>query len=68
MQFRIFKMILLIVTFIVNHSANSQSDKKLTYKEYLSEGAPTKKEIDVFLKDLSWARFDGELGYILENP
>ncbi len=67
MQFRIFKLILLIVAFIVNNSANSQIDKKMTYKEYLSEGAPTKKEIDVFLNDLSWARFDPEFGYILGN-
>ena len=67
MQSRIFKLILLIVTFIVNNPANSQIEKKMIYKEYLSEGAPTKKEIDVFLNDLSWARFDPELGYILGN-
>lgn len=45
----------------------TQSAEKMTYDQYLREGAPSQKEIDVFLNELSWAQFDPELGYILGN-
>ncbi len=39
-----------------------------TLKEYIFQHIPKKKEIDVFLNDkLTWARFDPELGYTLNN-
>jgi len=39
----------------------------MTYKDYLTEGLPSKKEIDVFLNEHSWAKFDPEVGYTLGN-
>jgi len=41
--------------------------QKKTFAEYIKETVPTKKEIDVFLNETSWARFDRDLGYILGN-
>jgi hypothetical protein len=38
-----------------------------TYKEHIRKGLPEKKEIDVFLNEISWAKFDPELGYVLGN-
>ena len=37
----------------------------MTYEQYIRSGVPAKKEIDVFLNELSWAKFDPEMGYIL---
>ena len=42
-------------------------EEKLSFEEYIKEGVPAKKEIDVFLNDMSWAKFDPEVGYILGN-
>lgn len=39
----------------------------MTYEEYIKGGLPSRKEIDVFTRELSWARFDPEVGYILGN-
>ena len=41
--------------------------QKKSFAEYTKETVPTKKEIDVFLNETSWARFDRDLGYILGN-
>ena len=38
-----------------------------SFEQYIREGVPTKKDIDVFLNDISWARFDPDVGYILSN-
>lgn len=45
----------------------SQIETKMTYRDYLMEGLPTEKEIDVFLNEQSWAKFDPEVGYTLGN-
>jgi len=39
----------------------------MSFEEYIRSGVPAKKEIDVFLTELSWAKFDPDLGYILGN-
>ncbi len=39
----------------------------MSYSQYIRQGIPVKKEIDVFLNDLSWAKFDAETGYVLGN-
>ena len=41
--------------------------QKKTFAEYIKKTVATKKEIDVFLNETSWARFDRDLGYILGN-
>ncbi|MHC4418924.1 MAG: hypothetical protein ACYSU6_10115 [Planctomycetota bacterium] len=43
------------------------TEQKKSFAEYLTEGVPTKKDIDVFLNDISWAQFDPDVGYILSN-
>ncbi len=41
--------------------------EKKSFKEYIKEGVPAKKDIDVFLNDVSWAKFDPDVGYIMGN-
>ena len=38
-----------------------------SFEEYIRETVPTRKEIDVFLNEMSWAQFDRDIGYILGN-
>lgn len=38
-----------------------------SYIDYVRKSTLTKKEIDVFLKENSWAQFDPDVGYILGN-
>ena len=45
---------------------NTKDDKK-SFAQYIKESVPTRKEIDVFLNDMSWAQFDQDVGYILGN-
>lgn len=48
-------------------SAYSQSNPVMSFKEYIEKGLPDKKELDVFINELSWASFDPEVGYKLGN-
>ena len=41
--------------------------QKPTFAEYVRDIVPTKEEIDVFLNEISWARFDKDVGYVLGN-
>jgi hypothetical protein len=41
--------------------------QKPTFAEYVKDTVPTKREIDVFLDEISWARFDKDVGYVLGN-
>ena len=43
------------------------AQEKKSFREYIKEGVPTKKDIDVFLSGMSWAKFDPDVGYILGN-
>ena len=43
------------------------TQQKKTFAVYIKETVPIKKEIDVFLNETSWARFDRDLGYVLGN-
>jgi len=43
------------------------TEQKKSFQEYIREGVPTKKDIDVFLNEMSWAQFDRDVGYILGN-
>ena len=45
--------------------ASAQEGK--SFREYIRETVPTRKEIDVFLNEMSWAQFDRDIGYILGN-
>ena len=41
--------------------------KRMSFEEYIRDSVPTRKEIDVFLNEMSWAQFDRDIGYILGN-
>jgi len=38
-----------------------------SFEEYIRETVPARREIDVFLNEMSWAQFDRDTGYILGN-
>jgi len=40
---------------------------KRTFAEYVKDTVPGKREIDVFLNETSWVRFDRDVGYVLGN-
>ncbi len=46
---------------------HAQNQTTMTYEAYIRSGAPSEREIDVFLNERSWAQFDAELGYVLGN-
>ncbi len=46
---------------------SANADEKPCFEEYLRANVPQRREIDVFLNELSWARFDPEVGYVLDN-
>jgi hypothetical protein len=41
--------------------------KQMSFEEYIRDSVPKRKEIDVFLNEMSWAQFDQDIGYILGN-
>ncbi|MBW7991538.1 MAG: hypothetical protein FVQ84_16215 [Planctomycetes bacterium] len=41
--------------------------EQISFEEYIRESVPVRKEIDVFLNDISWAQFDRDIGYIMGN-
>jgi len=41
--------------------------KRKSFEEHIRETVPTRKEIDVFLNEMSWAQFDRDVGYTLGN-
>ncbi|MHC4432986.1 MAG: hypothetical protein ACYTBS_14180 [Planctomycetota bacterium] len=43
------------------------ANPRRSFREYVRETVPKRKEIDVFLDELSWARFDKDVGYVLGN-
>lgn len=40
---------------------------QMSFEEYIRDSVPKRKEIDVFLNEMSWAQFDRDIGYILGN-
>ena len=48
-------------------AGSDQTDKKPSFEEYIRTHVPARREIDVFLNEMSWAQFDPEVGYILGN-
>lgn len=48
-------------------TANSAPPQKAapTFENYIRSHLPSKEELDVFLNDVSWAKFDPEVGYTL---
>ena len=59
-------VILLIVASSVTFGQTKER-RRISFEEYIRETVPTRKEIDVFLNEMSWAQFDRDIGYILGN-
>jgi hypothetical protein len=57
---------LLIVASSVAFGQAAEQERK-SFEEHIRETVPTRKEIDVFLNEMSWAQFDRDIGYILGN-
>jgi hypothetical protein len=48
-----------------SEAAPPPRDASPTFESYIRSHLPSKKELDVFLNDVSWAKFDSEVGYTL---
>lgn len=64
---QIIKTISILITCLINHVASAQRTSDLTYKDYIRKNVAVRQEIDVFLNELSWAKFDSVTGYKLGN-
>ena len=59
---------LLTILLIIAVSASGQPEiKSMSFEQYIRENIPAKAAIDIFLNELSWAKFDPETGYKLGN-
>jgi hypothetical protein len=47
--------------------AADQAERKISFEDYIRANVASKKEIDVFLNEMSWAQFDPDVGYTLGN-
>lgn len=64
MTLRTFIPFLITVFFLRNVTAQSGNE---SYINYLKENLPQKSEIDMFLQEKGWVKFDVESGYTLNN-
>ena len=60
------KTLFFSTAFLIISAYSAMCQKSVpTFEQYIRKGLPEKKEIDVFLKEISWAKFDPEVGYVL---
>lgn len=59
-------MIFLIAACLVDFGQATERQQN-SFEEYIRDTVPARKEIDVFLNEMSWAQFDPDIGYILGN-
>ena len=52
---------------LLSTAFGQEQKETVTFARYLRDSAVPKSVIDTFLNENSWARFDGELGYVLGN-
>lgn len=64
---RILTVLFFVLLTPVFSPAADQADKKISLKDFIRANVASKKEIDVFLHEMSWAQFDPDVGYILGN-
>jgi len=63
----IIRTILLLIAAGSAGVGRAGEQKPKSFEEYIRETVPTRREIDVFLNEMSWAQFDRDVGYILGN-
>ncbi len=59
-------ILLVILTGSVTFGRDGNQERK-SFEEHIRTAVPVRKEIDVFLNEMSWAQFDRDIGYILGN-
>ena len=59
--------ILAIVPSSVACGQDASPEARPSYNDYIRTHLPDKRELDVFLNEMSWAQFDPEVGYTLGN-
>jgi hypothetical protein len=62
--FRIMLLFILASSVVFGRGATGE---RKSFEEHIKTSIPTRKEIDVFLNEMSWAQFDRDIGYILGN-
>jgi hypothetical protein len=63
----IFRIILLLISASSFTFGRDAAGGQKSFEEHIKTSIPTRKEIDVFLNEMSWAQFDRDIGYILGN-
>ncbi len=64
---RTLTVLLFVLLTPVLSPAADQADRKISLEDFIRANVASKKEIDVFLHEMSWAQFDPDVGYILGN-
>jgi len=64
---RALTIVLLVLLSPLFSPAADQAEKKISLEDFIRANVASKKEIDVFLHEMSWAQFDPDVGYILGN-
>jgi len=59
-------LFLIFLTPVLSPAAD-QAQKKISLEDFIRANVASKREIDVFLHEMSWAQFDPVVGYILGN-
>ncbi|MBC8869664.1 MAG: hypothetical protein H8E44_09620 [Planctomycetes bacterium] len=60
-------IVLFVLLSPVYSVAADQAEKRVSLEDFIRANVASKKEIDVFLHEMSWAQFDPDVGYILGN-
>jgi len=60
-------IILFVFLLPIHRAVADQARERISLEDYIRANVASKKEIDVFLHEMSWAQFDPETGYILGN-
>ena len=63
----IFRILILIVLASSFAFGRDTAQQRKSFEEHIRTALPVRKEIDVFLNEMSWAQFDRDIGYILGN-
>jgi len=63
----ILKTMFLLIVAKSGAFGHAGEQKRASFEGYIRNTIPIRKEIDVFLNQMSWAQFDRDVGYILGN-
>ena len=61
------RAVLLIILASSAAFGRARQQERKSFEEHIRTTLPIRKEIDVFLNEMSWAQFDRDIGYVLGN-